>query len=88
MFEVMVDQERCVGCGFCVRACEFGAISMSMKDKVVLICDQCKDEEDGPQCVKFCPKEAISFTTLDSYAQKERTKTTEKLISGLAKSQK
>ncbi|MHA1229773.1 MAG: 4Fe-4S dicluster domain-containing protein [Candidatus Helarchaeota archaeon] len=84
---ILVNSDKCVGCGFCVRACEFGAISMSLSDKIVLICDQCKDQEDGPQCVKYCPREAISFETLDSFAQKERTKTTEKLIAGIAKTQ-
>jgi Fe-S-cluster-containing hydrogenase component 2 len=34
--------------------------------------NSCKDEPDGPQCVKWCPEEALTFVTSDVLAQKAR----------------
>ncbi|MBD3228353.1 MAG: 4Fe-4S dicluster domain-containing protein [Candidatus Lokiarchaeota archaeon] len=75
-----LDEDKCVGCGFCVRACDFGAISMSLKDELIFICDQCEEFDDGPQCVKFCPEDAISFELLETHAQKGRIEATKRLL--------
>ncbi|MFO8017253.1 MAG: 4Fe-4S binding protein [Promethearchaeia archaeon] len=70
---IMVEDERCIGCGFCVRACDFGVISLHLESQTALICDLCEgmkekfiDPEVGepePQCLKVCPQEAISITS-------------------------
>jgi Fe-S-cluster-containing hydrogenase component 2 len=39
--------------------------------KVVFTCDSFKDL-DEPQCVKWCPEEALTFVTAQVLAQKSR----------------
>ncbi|MFH0826442.1 MAG: 4Fe-4S dicluster domain-containing protein [Candidatus Omnitrophota bacterium] len=55
---VLHDEERCVGCWMCVMVCPYGAIRPSLKDKIPIRCDKCKDK-DEPACVKACPTGAI-----------------------------
>ena len=69
---VRVDASKCDACAWCVEACDFGAISINPATKLAEICDQCEDEEDGPQCIKWCPKEALFPTTPEQRAQKSR----------------
>ncbi len=71
---IHVDAERCDGCAWCIEACDFGAISINPATKMAEICDLCEGEEDGPQCVKWCPKDALELTTPDQRAQKARHK--------------
>ena len=47
------------------------------------ICDLCADEEDGPQCVKFCPKEALSLATPEVLRQKARRDVVKRLFEEL-----
>ena len=71
---VRVDPDLCDGCAWCIEACDFGAISINPLTKLAEICDLCEDEEEGPQCVLFCPKDALELTTPDQRAQKARRK--------------
>ncbi|MEJ5310402.1 MAG: 4Fe-4S dicluster domain-containing protein [Anaerolineae bacterium] len=71
---ISVNAERCDGCAWCIEACDFGAISINPATKMAEICDQCQDKEDGPQCVIWCPKDALELTTPDQRAQKARHK--------------
>ena len=71
---IRLDPNRCNGCAWCIEACEFGAISINPHTKLAEFCDQCKDLEDGPQCVKWCPKEAPTLTTPEQRAQRTRRK--------------
>ena len=57
------------GCGWCIEACEFGAIAIDPEKKVVTICDLCEGE---PKCVEWCPENALEFTTKGLRAQKSR----------------
>jgi Fe-S-cluster-containing hydrogenase component 2 len=51
-----VDQEKCVGCGECARACTFGAIEIKDGKAVVnaALCQGCR------VCLAACPTGAIS----------------------------
>jgi carbon-monoxide dehydrogenase iron sulfur subunit len=69
---IRVDDARCDGCAWCVEACDFGAISINPATKRAEMCDLCSTLEEGPQCVKWCPKEALELTTPDRRAQKAR----------------
>ena len=73
---IRVDPNRCDGCTWCIEACDFGAISINPESKLAEICNQCEDLEgdEGPQCVKWCPKEALELTTPDRRAQRARHK--------------
>ena len=69
---IHIDSSRCDGCAWCIEACDFGAISINPANKLAEICDQCETLEEGPQCVKWCPKDALEYTTPDQRAQKTR----------------
>jgi len=73
---IHIDTNRCDGCTWCIEACDFGAISINPATKLAEICNQCEDLEgdEGPQCVKWCPKEALELTTPDRRAQRSRHK--------------
>lgn len=74
---IIVDEERCSGCGWCIEACEFGAIVLPRDRKHVVICDLCGGD---PKCVEFCPKEALSLVTAEEMGQIMRRKAVTKLL--------
>ena len=61
---VVVQQDICNGCGYCVPACPFGVIDKRDWDghagKCTLCYDRLKDGET-PSCAKACPTESIQF---------------------------
>ncbi|MBT8172121.1 hypothetical protein KJN74_04560 [Candidatus Bathyarchaeota archaeon] len=77
---IRVDEEICKGCAWCISACEIGAMMMHPDKKVVFTCNSCKDQTDGPQCVKWCPEEALTFATAEQLAQKYRISATKNLF--------
>ncbi len=76
---IMVDEDKCDGCGWCIEACDYGAIMLHPEKKVVYLCDTCK-EVGKPQCVEWCPEEALDFVTADVLAQKSRRTAVKKLF--------
>ncbi len=61
---VFVDQEACVGCKACIRACPWGAPQWSKETRKVVKCDYCMDRIDQglkPACVTICMTKALSF---------------------------
>jgi len=79
---IQVDGEACNGCGWCVGACEFGAILLNPQTKKVAMCDLCSDQ-DQPQCVLYCPKEALALSTPEEVAQRSRRQVVSKLLQEL-----
>lgn len=79
---IIVDDDKCDGCGWCIQACEFGTILLNSEAKTVEICDLCEDE-DEPQCVKFCLKDALTLSTPQVVAQKSRRGVVTKLLQEL-----
>jgi Fe-S-cluster-containing dehydrogenase component len=57
-----VDPEHCTGCGICVAACplEPPRIGLHGGRQVAFKCDLCRDHDEGPQCVRYCPEGALS----------------------------
>jgi len=57
---VLYDEKRCGACFMCVMNCPFG---VPKPDRVtrskVIRCDFCKNDEEGPNCVRMCPNKAI-----------------------------
>ena len=65
---VVVQQDVCNGCGYCVPACPFGVIDRLEGDGRVYKCTLCYDRlRDGlePACAKACPTDSIQFGVLD-----------------------
>ena len=70
---VVVQQDVCNGCGYCIPACPFGVLSRrelpdpargGAKDGRVWKCTLCYDRtKDGlePACAKACPTDSIQF---------------------------
>ena len=55
---VVVDRDRCAGCGTCVLVCPYGAVAISPERKVASKCDLCPGWEQ-PACVAACPNRAL-----------------------------
>ncbi len=81
---IIIDDAKCDGCAHCIKACQFGAVHMDLREEKARMCDQCKDIElngqTGPQCVIYCPKEALEFTSLESFSDKVARKSVEMLL--------
>lgn len=78
---IQVDEKKCIGCGWCIEACRFGAIMQHPNRQVVAICDLCKGE---PKCIQFCPFDALSYTTVEEVAHKSRRDAMVQLVQELA----
>ena len=76
---ILVNDELCNGCGWCINACDFGAIQLE-RENVVRMCDLCATREEGPSCIEWCPERALEFTTTDILAQKARIGTVKRLL--------
>jgi formate dehydrogenase iron-sulfur subunit len=65
---VVVQQDICNGCGYCVPACPFGVVDLDGTDGKAHKCTLCYDRLKGgmePACSKACPTESIQFGPLD-----------------------
>ncbi len=90
---IVVDDDKCNGCGFCVRACDFGVMSLHLNTMKALTCDLCeamKEEfidpevaKKEPQCIVVCPKEAISLKNVVQIGEETRIEAAKKLFSDL-----
>jgi len=73
---VVVQQDICNGCGYCVPACPFGVIDVNMLDGKAHKCTLCYDRLKGglePACAKSCPTDSIQFGELhDLQARAEK----------------
>ncbi len=64
---VVVQQDICNGCGYCVPACPFGVVDLNPLDGKAHKCTLCYDRLKGglePACAKSCPTDSIMFGEL------------------------
>jgi formate dehydrogenase iron-sulfur subunit len=65
---VVVQQDICNGCGYCVSACPYGVIDRREDDGRAWKCTLCYDRLKGdlqPACATACPTQSIQFGDLD-----------------------
>ncbi len=83
---VVIQQDVCNGCGYCVPACPFGVITRRERDQLPAAgdgeiaglgtthkCTLCYDRlKDGmePACAKACPTDSIQFGELDGLRER------------------
>lgn len=70
---VVVQQDICNGCGYCVPACPFGVVQTNPIDGKAHKCTLCYDRLKGglePACAKSCPTDAIQFGELGQLGQR------------------
>ncbi|MBE2998094.1 4Fe-4S dicluster domain-containing protein [Nocardiopsis sp. HNM0947] len=70
---VVVQQDICNGCGYCIPACPYGVIDRREDDGRAWKCTLCYDRVgDGlePACAKACPTDSIQFGDLDELRER------------------
>ena len=58
------QEERCIGCGYCISGCPFNIPRLRRQDSKVYKCTLCSDRVAvglEPACIKSCPTQALSF---------------------------
>lgn len=65
---IVIDEEKCNGCGLCAKACHEGAIGMVNGKAKLLREDYCDGLGD---CLPACPMNAISFEEREAPAYNE-----------------
>jgi formate dehydrogenase iron-sulfur subunit len=70
---VVVQQDICNGCGYCIPACPYGVIDQRKDDGRAWKCTLCYDRiGDGlqPACAQACPTESIQYGPLDELRER------------------
>jgi formate dehydrogenase iron-sulfur subunit len=84
---VVVQQDICNGCGYCVPACPYGVIEKRESDGRAFKCTLCYDRLGAglePACAKACPTDSIQFGELDELRERAAERVTTLHDSGVA----
>jgi formate dehydrogenase iron-sulfur subunit len=70
---VVVQEDICNGCGYCIPACPYGVIDQRRGDGRAWKCTLCYDRVGAgktPACAQACPTESIQYGPLDELRQR------------------
>ena len=70
---VVVQEDVCNGCGYCIPACPYGVIDQRKGDGRAWKCTLCYDRLKvgmEPACAKACPTDSIQFGPLDELRER------------------
>lgn len=88
---VLIEQDRCIGCKFCLIVCPFGVIDVSHDGKAVAKCDLCIERTEAgeePACVASCPTGALQFCELTELLVERRRAAARRVSKEMAVSNK
>ena len=70
---VIINPEKCVGCGKCAEACPYGSVYRNEKLGICQKCTGCAHLLDNgyglPRCVEACPTDAMRFGEEEDFAE-------------------
>lgn len=72
---VLIKDELCIGCKWCVLVCPFGVIRMSRGGAAVTKCDLCFErlvKNKLPACVVACPSKALQFKSIEEINKQKK----------------
>jgi formate dehydrogenase iron-sulfur subunit len=87
---VVVQEDVCNGCGYCVPACPFGVIDQRKDDGRVWKCTLCYDrlkDDQEPACAKACPTDSIQFGELSELRARAETRLAKLQAAGQSRAQ-
>ncbi len=64
---LIIDEDKCKGCDWCVQACDHGGITIHSETGKAIACNLCNGQ---PKCVDSCPEEALEIVESDEEADK------------------
>ena len=70
---VLIDRQKCIGCGACMAACPYLAPKLERKARKMTKCDACLDrisKGGTPVCVEACTPRALDFGWIDELRAK------------------
>ena len=87
---VVVQEDICNGCGYCVPACPFGVIDKRKEDGRAWKCTLCYDrlkEDQTPACAQACPTHSIQFGELEDLRDRAEQRVSQLVENGEAGAQ-
>jgi carbon-monoxide dehydrogenase iron sulfur subunit len=85
---VLIEQDKCIGCKYCLAVCPFGVIEASNDGKVMVKCDLCYERAKAgqiPACVEACPTKALKLGSEKELAAGKRQRAAQDLVSSTQK---
>src|SRR4051794_29565153 len=87
---VVVQEDICNGCGYCVPACPFGVLDKRESDGRVWKCTLCYDrlkDDKEPACAQACPTNSIQFGELGDLRERASERVEQLVAAGAEKAQ-
>ena len=70
---VIIDPDKCTGCGDCMEACPYGVIYLNDELEICQKCTMCAhlldDGWEEPRCVTACPADALIFGEVEELGE-------------------